>query len=281
MKKKQIKYILLIAMSTWCISCSNGTNETDGVSALNDSTSSSVNESLETTEVDYMVGIVNAVAACLDSIQAQEQVIFSLPEETSKDQIIARLNSFKELLERKQQQISQLTAESNSNKTTISNLQKMIDYLQLQLTEKTEQIAKLEDAVRNKDAKISELRYDVNVLTAEADYLKDQNYNQDKLLNQAFYIVAEKKELKELGLLEGGALSKKRANYANIDQSKFKKVDIRGFEKLVINAKNPKLITEKPEGSYTLTDNGDGTSTLQITDANTFWAASPYLIIQL
>ena len=120
----------------------------------------------------------------------------------------------------------------------------------------------------------------MNELTAESDYLKDQNYEQDKLLNQAFYIVADKKELKDLGLLEGGGLSKKRANYANIDQSMFRKVDVRGFEKLVIDSKKPKLITEKPDNSYELVDNGDGTTTLKITNAETFWSASPYLIIQ-
>ena len=227
-----------------------------------------------------MLDIVNAVAACLDSIQLQEQMIFNMPEGTPKDQVVARLNAFKDLLARKQSQINQLTNTNKSNKVAMSNFQKMVDYLTKQLEEKSGQIAKLEEAVETKDAKISELRYDVNELTAESDYLKDQNYEQDKQLNEAFYIVAEKKELKDLGLVEGGGLSKKRANYANIDKSMFRKVDIRGFEKLVIDSKKPKLITEKPANSYTLTQNEDGTSTLQITDAKTFWAASPYLIIQ-
>lgn len=279
MKKRKFWYFILIVASTLFVNCNKGTTSTDGESIPTDSVLT--NNPLEAQEVDQMVSIVNAVAACLDSIQVQEQVIFNMPEETPKEQVVVRLNSFKELLARKQSQINQLTSQNKSNKVTLANLQKMIDFLQQQLVEKTNQIVKLEDAVQNKDAKISELRYDLNALTAESDYLKDQNYEQDKLLNQAFYIVAEKKELKELGLLEGGALSKKRANYANIDQSKFKKVDVRGFEKLVINSKNPKLITEKPKESYTLTENGDGTSTLQITNANAFWSASPYLIIQL
>lgn len=269
----------MIVASTLFVGCNKSADTSSDLSAMSDSVL--VDAPLETEEVDQMLDIVNAVAACLDSIQIQEQMIFNMPEGTPKDQVVARLNAFKDLLARKQQQINKLTSTNKSNKVALANFQKMVDYLNKQLEEKSGQIAKLEEAVQTKDAKISELRYDVNELTAESEYLKDQNYEQDKQLNQAFYIVADKKELKELGLLEGGGLSKKRANYANIDQSKFKKVDVRGFEKLVLDSKKPKLITEKPESSYTLTDNGDGTTTLQITDAKAFWAASPYLIIQI
>lgn len=278
---KKILFFILMAANMAFVGCSKGAGGTDSDATKNDSVSQLADVSLETSEVDYMVDIVNAVASCLDSIQLQEQLIFNLSEETPKEQIVARLSSFKKLLAEKQLQINELAGQNKSNKVALANFQKMVEYLQQQLAEKTEQIAQLEDAVQNKNAKISELRYNINTLTAESDYLKDQNYEQDKLLNQAFYIVAAKKELKELGLLEGGALSKKRANYANIDKTQFKKVDIRGFEKLVINSKKPKLITEKPEGSYTLSENGDGTSTLRITDAKAFWSASPYLIIQL
>jgi hypothetical protein len=52
------------------------------------------------------------------------------------------------------------------------------------------------------------------------------------------------------------------------------------WETIVIESKSPKLITAKPESSYELTKNADGTTTLKITDAKAFWSVSPYLIIQ-
>jgi hypothetical protein len=55
---------------------------------------------------------------------------------------------------------------------------------------------------------------------------------------------------------------------------------MRGLEKLTIESKNPKLITEKPASSYTLTKNDDGTTTLEIKDPQMFWSVSPFLIIQ-
>lgn len=283
MKKMRFLSLTLIAACAMSISCSKGTTTAaDDLTALEDSTSATTQEPLKPHEVDYMMGILNIVADCLDSIQIQEQQIFNMPEKTPKNQIVLRLNSLKDLLARKQSQINELAAQDTSaNNAALANFQKMIDYVQQQWTEKAEQITKLEDVVQNKDFRISKLSYDLNALTEKADELQDQNDKQERLLNQAFYIMAEKKDLEKLGLLEGGGLTKKRANYANIDQSQFKEIDIRNFKELSIKSKKPKLITEKPEGSYTLTQNSDGTTTLKITNATAFWAASPYLIIQL
>lgn len=275
MKKLSVT-VLLVTAALFC-ACNNGSKPAE-FSALNDSTV--VDEPLVNEEVSQMVDIVNSVAACLDSIQLQEDMIFKADESTPKDQIIMRLNAFKDLLSRKQAQINKLSGQNKSNKLAMANLQKMVEFLNAQLEEKSAQIAKLEDAVQNKDMKISELRYDMNELQQRSDYLEDQNVQQDAQLNEVYYVVGEKKELNELGLLKGGFLSKKKADYANLDKSKFTKKDMRGLEKLVIESKNPKLITEKPAASYTLTKNDDGTTTLEIKDPQTFWSVSPFLIIQ-
>ena len=275
---RKISFTLLFVAAVLFCACNNGANTSSELSALTDSTI--VDEPLVNEEVNQMVDIINSVAACLDSIQIQENMIFKADESTPKDQIIMRLNAFKDLLSRKQAQINQLTGNNKSNKLAMANFQKMVDFLQQQLAEKSEQITKLEDAVQNKDMKISELRYDMNELQQRSDYLEDQNVAQDQQLNEVYFIVGEKKELNDLGLLKGGFLSKKKADYANLDKSKFTKRDMRGLEKLTIESKNPKLITEKPASSYTLTKNDDGTTTLEIKDPQMFWSVSPFLIIQ-
>lgn len=273
---------MIVAAATLLLTACNKNSQPTTAEALETAEDSVavVDEPLENEEVTRLTDIINTVATSLDSIQIQEGLLYKMDEGTPKDQVVARLKAFQDLLKRKQGQIKQLTSENKSSKLAMANLQKTMDFLGKQLEEKSAYIAKLQDLMEKKDASISSLRYNLDRLTAESEYLQDQNYEQDKMLNQAFYIVGDKEELKELGLLAGGGLSKKRANYANIDQSKFKKVDVRGFEQLVIESKSPKLLTEKPESSYTLTKNDDGTTTLQITDAKAFWAASPYLIIQ-
>jgi hypothetical protein len=277
MYMKKLFILVAVATTVSLYSCKDSAKNAEAV-ALADSTL--VDAPLVSQEVEGMVNLINNVAGVLDSIQIQEKMLFKAEEGDSKQMILERLSAFKDLLARKQAQINQLSGTNKSNKLAIANLQKMVDFLNQQLEEKTARIAELQELVEKKDVSISELRFDVDRLSAESEFLQDQNYEQDKQLNSVFYIVAEKKELKELGLLEGGALSKKRANYANIDQSKFTKRDMRGLETIVIESKSPKLITAKPESSYELTKNADGTTTLKITDAKAFWSVSPYLIIQ-
>jgi myosin heavy subunit len=279
-KKHMKKTFIIVALATTALlfSCQDGSKQPAEAPVVTDSTL--VDEPLANQEVEDMVNLINQVAGVLDSIQIQEKVLFKAEEGDSKQQVLERMSAFKDLLARKQAEINKLAGANKSNKLAIANLQKMVDFLNQQLEEKTARITELEDLVTKKDVNISELRYNVNQLSEESEYLKDQNFEQDQQLNAVYYIVAEKKELKEMGLLEGGMLSKKRANYANIDQSKFTKKDMRGFQKLVIESKSPKLITDKPESSYTLTKNDDGTTTLEVTDAKAFWSASPYLIIQ-
>ena len=274
MKKNTLLSLVIVAMLF--AACSN--QKTDASQNENDSTA--VAEKLEQEEVDNMVEIINAMSAAMDSIQIQEKMIFNMEEGTPKNQVIAKLKEFQELLASKQAEIDKFTVENKSQKNTIANLKKMVAFLQGELDAKSKQIANMVDLMEKKDASISSLRYNLNEKEKEADYLKDQNFEQDQQLNTVYYIVGTKDELKEKGLMKGGFLSKKRADYANIDKSHFTKRNKQGFDKIVIESKKPKIITEKPASSYTLTKNEDGTTTLTITDKAAFWKASPFLIIQ-
>lgn len=235
--------------------------------------------SLQEQEVEQMTAMLQSVALSLDSIQAQELVLTQFDESTPKDTMLLQLRTLREMLDRKKAEIDLMTADSVSNKGAIANLNRVLDYLSLQLEEKSANIAQFEEDVKTREAKIAELRDRVDVLTVESGNLKAKNNEQEKRLNEVFYIVGTKNELKDLGLLSGSALSKKRANYSNINNSEFHRVDARSFNTLVIDSKSPKLLTEKPASSYTLTKNGDGTTTLKITNAKEFWESSPYLII--
>ncbi len=94
----------------------------------------------------------------------------------------------------------------------------------------------------------------------------------------AYFVVGSKSVLRDLGLIKG--VFRQKADYANLDNSKFTKVDSREFKELNINSRKVKLITEKPANSYLLIENPDETTTLRITDPDAFWEGSPYLIIQ-
>ena len=274
---KKITLFMVIAMAVVFSACNNQkkSNElqerVDSLAAV---------EQLEKQEVDNMVQVINAISSVMDSIQIQEKMIFNMQEGTPKEQVLVKLKAFQELLAQKQAEIDKLKVDNKENKTVLANLTKMVEKLKADINDKSEQIEKLRKLVEVKDANISSLKSDLRQVTEIAEDLQDKNYIQEQKLNTVYYIVGTKSELKEKGMLKGGFLSKKKADYANLDKTKFNETDMRSFTKLVIESKNPKIITEKPASSYTLTKNGDGTSTLQITDAQTFWGTSPFLIIQ-
>lgn len=281
MKKiKSAMLILMVAISfASFVSCGNNKN-----AQPNDA--KAVAEALEDKEVEEMSSLINSVSLCLDSIQVQENMIFNNPEGTTdKQHMLAQLRAFKDLLARKQQQIADLTAKSEAqnkkSKKTIASLNKMVDYLNAQLAEKSARIEELEKLVETKDVKINELNLNLSTVTTEKEGLKEQNAQQDKELNTRYYVAASKKELSEKGLLKGGFLKKKKVNNAALDKGLFKSVDMRHFKTLKFDSKKAKVVSGNPEGSYTIEHNADGTSTLTIVDPAKFWNASPYLVIQL
>ena len=273
---KAVKILIAGLMLTALEACDNISNLTSRMLGVDQEL---LDATIPPEEAEQMSLMLQSVALSLDSIQEQEFLLNQFDDSTPKEVILAQLETYKEMLDRKKVEIDNLTADSISDKGAIADLKRVMEFLSLQLEEKSANIAKFEEAVKKREAKIAELRGAVDVLTVESDNLKAKNDEQEKRLNQVFYIVGTKNELKNLGLLSGNALSKKRANYSNINNSQFHEVDARSFSTLVIDSKSPKLLTEKPASSYTMTKNNDGTTTLKITNSEEFWETSPYLIV--
>ena len=98
---------------------------------------------------------------------------------------------------------------------------------------------------------------------------------QNDMMNEAFMLMGNKKELTSLGAITGGKAS------SNPDLNNFIRVDIRYFTELEIPSSKPKIITTMPASAYTITNNGNGTSILKILNPTEFWKISKILIIQL
>lgn len=233
--------------------------------------------------------IIGGVTTSLDSIDTQEGMLFVKNEDgtrATKKQIIARIQSYKDLLERQREQLAELEKKQKSDKAGIRELNTIIGRLRQEIFDKEQKIAELEKDLNTSRKNVEELQAmivqtkEIASNTAdERDALQEIATAQDEIINQGFFLVGSKRELKDLGVVKG--VFKKKADYANLDQSKFTRIDIREFTELTINGSSPKLVTEKPADSYVLTDNNDGTCSLKITNPTTFWQASQFLIIQV
>ena len=153
-----------------------------------------------------------------------------------------------------------------------------------QLTEKTQQIAQLEEQLRTKDIKIAEQTEQITTLSQDKEELTKENEQkaqtvakQDKELNTAWYVFGTKRELKEQHILENGDVMKTN----NFNKDYFTKIDIRVVTSVKLYSKSAQLLTSHPAGSYTLDRDAQKQYTLHITDPQKFWSVSRYLVIQV
>lgn len=262
--------------------------------------------SREAEAISQLTASIDEISANLDAISAQEAMLRKTTEhENKKSKIILQIKELSELLAEKQKQIDKLLGEKvkkvdipEKSSATIDNLYKMIGFLSSQLQEKGSRVAQLEQVASRKDVTVDQLRYIVmnqgnsvdglryrfsmEALERENAQLKAKERLKTKepdSFTGVYYIIADKETLKEKGLLKTSLFSKK-LNNNNITKDLFAEADSKELKTLTINSTSPKVLSQNPEGSYTLTKNEDGTTTLVITDAEKFWNVSRYLIIQ-
>lgn len=241
------------------------------------------------TAINEMVGTINAT---LDSISIAEGMLFGdnhTEAVPSRSSVLKNLERYEQVVLRQHQRINELEALAAKSKTDKA-MQGLIDHMKSQLAEKDGQIARLRAELSNKNVNISRLRRQVESQHSqlakqgeELDKLGKKTElqatalaRQDKELNNGYVMIDTKAELKRKGI----ARRKKVINEGLLDKSKFTQVDIRNTTILTFNAKKPRILTNMPQSSYTMTKNGDGTYTLNITDPTRFWSISRYLVIQ-
>jgi len=257
------------------------------------STADAKNDSIM-EENRYLNMFIDNVAQGMDSLVAGEGMLLKTsPEGTplnSKQQITANLKTFEEIVKRQRERIAELENSLEDNKSAhAQSMKKIINAMKAQLAEKDKEIAALKEELSSKDfsiarleTRVSSLNKDVEGLTEKNKAQKEALVTQSDMMNEAYVLVGTKKELKAAGVLSGsGLFSKARLKSSDFDASKFKKVDIRKYTSVKLNGKNPKVLTPSPASSYSLSDNGDGTSTLTITDPTAFWGVSNFLVVQV
>lgn len=249
----------------------------------------------KTRELDELNQILTTIATGLDSIAAQEHVLFSNNGSDgvmlNRQQIAENLKNMADILARQRKTI-QILQDSLSNMDLsqgMERLRKVVTFLNYQLEEKDRVIQSLQADLNNSKKDINQLRSSLSAMQARVDVAERKTQvltkavsTQDEIINECYVKIGTKKQLMESGLLKGGFLKKKKVNYEDVEKSKFNAVDIRKFREVTLHSSNPTILTPQPSNrSFHFEDNGDGTCTLVITNPTVFWSVSNFLIIQL
>lgn len=190
-----------------------------------------------------------------------------------------KLKLNRELIANLQQQ---LRASNQSDSRTKAKLEEMVNNFNKQLEDKNREIEDLRAQLAEKDIKIAEQGEQINSLNSSVSDLSQKNEEkertvaaQDKELNTAYYVFGTKRELKEQRILQRNNVLK--GNDFNKDY--FTRIDLRVTKTIKLYSKSAKLMTSHPAGSYTLDKDAQGQYTLRITNPQSFWSVSRYLVI--
>lgn len=289
MNKYSFTVIFLTAL---CLMTACGGKGTDEGNPEADSLRMELSDRMaEMSEMDLFLDAVNA---SMDSVIDMDGKVLRTLGESSvsrKQQILNNIEAYKQILQRQRERLALLEEKLKANgdvNAKNEKLMKTIGSLKKQLEEKDKAIVELTQELTKRNYDIKTLKGHVEKLNTQVAELQEETKQQEEalvtqsnMMNEAYVCIGSKKELKEAGLLSGGTLFKKsKLDLSQVNASAFQKIDIRHSKTFKIPGKKVSILTQMPAGSYTITDNGDGTSTLTITDATRFWSVSNYLVVR-
>ena len=258
-------------------------------------------------EINDMMGTLNDIQQGFAAInEAENRVTIAKNGEAANKteqmkeniQFIAqRMQENRELIKKLQQQLRETGFKGDAMKETLSRLTSQLSaketelkQLRAELESKNIHIKELDETITGLNTDVTNLKTDKENLTAEKENLTKEKENlqtesnqktetintQDTQLNTGWYVFGTKSELKAQRILDGGKVLQ-----GSFNKGYFTKIDIRVNKEIKLYSKSAHLLTAHPSSSYTLTTDTNGQYVLRITDPQTFWSTSKYLVIQV
>lgn len=253
---------------------------------------------LQSKELDEVFATLNEVEAGLKSIRESENIITVQSQtedgmevaEGSKEQIKRDMQTIQETIKKYQKQIDQLKKDNriksaefkkrlNAMSAELKEKSKLIENLTSQLNEKSAQLEIKTKEVATLGEVVANLKDEVNTLSSEEKRLKDKVALQEKELNSVYYIVGTKEELIEADVITKGGLFKSAKVSYQAEKDTFVKIDYRQITTITTNSKRAKVLSVHPKGTYAI-EVVDGEASLIISDPESFWEQTKYLVIQ-
>lgn len=239
-------------------------------------------------ELNDMMGTMNEIEEGFREInEAQNRVNLAKQGEGANraERIRENIQFIKSTMQQNRELINKLKQQLResrvNNKQLTDQLKKTIENMQKQLEEKDRQMQQLREELDAKDIHITELdekvanlNTNVSNLQTESSQKSQQISAQDKQLHTAWFVFGTRSELKEQRILEGGKVLQ-----ADFNRDYFTKIDIRHDKEIKLYSRSAKLLTAHPAGSYTLQRDANKQYVLRITNPQTFWSTSKYLVI--
>jgi predicted nuclease with TOPRIM domain len=285
---KKISAMLAVVMAVMFASCNQ-------VSKEQYQEATNINDSLmyvalqQGNEIYELSTTLKSVSEELDKINGQIEVSTGDNKDlvAKRERLLQQLAMVKQTMDEKQQKLDELQKKYSAQLGQNKALKQTIERLQTEVAGYESKIADYKIVVANLDQKVSGLTDTLTQTMQSLDSTKAQSAQQqevintqDEMLNTGYYLVANKSRLKELDLLEGNFLTKKRLTRDGFSSEGFTKVDIRELNELPLGSKKVNILSSHPSNSYELREQADGTQKLIIKDPSQFWSNTRFLVIK-
>jgi hypothetical protein len=254
----------------------------------NDATRAELIEAV--SDRDQLLSLVNEISAGMDQIKQLENILsVSGKNETpgQRERIQSDIAAIQQTLQQRREKLADLekklsaSSVANSNlKNTIASLRSQIDSQANEIASRRSNLNEAAGKIGQLDAAVDSLHTTVSNVTAERDSTEQQNTIITNELNQCFYAIGTKSELKENKIIETGFLRKTKLMKGDFDHSFFTTADKRTLTTIDLNSDKAEVLTNQPAGSYVITE-ANGHKVLRITNPAAFWSLSNYLVIKI
>jgi chromosome segregation ATPase len=279
------KYLILLLIPVLFACGRSAKKEAETMKAKNDSLMAQTMQKDEA--INEFIATVNDIQGSLDTIKMKENIINLSTNKSgelklsAKDQIKTDITSIYMLMEKNKKELSDLTRKLKSSNMKVTELQKLVDRLQKDISDRNAEIGTLRDKLAKLNIVIetANLRLDTlsTVVKNQSSKLSEQQQTlaqQEAALNTAYYIIGTEKDLKKNGIL-----GKSDKLLSDFNKALFTKVDIRKLTEVSILSKKAKVISNHPTSSYKLVGDKKMVQSLQISDYKAFWSNVRYLVI--
>jgi len=183
------------------------------------------------------------------------------------------------------------------NRVLIDRLNRDLSVSSLNLQEAGRTVERLTRVIGDKELEIQVLReemarmsQEVDGLVAAMDTLADREREkaqlieeQTRALNTAWFLVGSRQQLLERDVIirEGGFLGIGRTTRLKpgFDKEGFTRLDLTRTTRIMLPREEVSLLSLHPEGSWAV-ETKDGQAVLVITDPESFWSATRYLVVE-
>jgi hypothetical protein len=279
------KYLILLLIPVFFACGRAAKKEAETMKAKNDSLMAQTMQKDEA--INEFIATVNDIQGTLDTIKMKENVInLSTGKNgelklSAKDQIKSDIMNIYSLMEKNKLQLADLTRKLKKSNMKVTELEKLVDRLQKDVSAKNAELEVLRDKLAKLNIVIetANLRADTlsGVVKNQSKALQEKDLTiaqQEAALNTAYYVMGTDKELKK-----NGVIGKGDKILPDFNKSVFTKIDIRKVTEISILSKKAKVITNHPTSSYQLTGDKKIIQALQIKDYKSFWSYTKYLVI--